>query len=135
MKIAVAAIACLGFAGCGHHSSAGGGSAPVRVTVRDFRISAPRSLPAGDHRFEVHNRGPDDHELIVVRTGDSRLPLRPDGVTADEEALEPVTAGALEPGEPGKRSLQVHLSPGHYELICNMSGHYLGGMHTPLVVQ
>ena len=31
--------------------------------------------------------------------------------------------------------LDVHLAPGRYKLLCNMSGHYLGGMHTALVVR
>ena len=37
--------------------------------------------------------------------------------------------GTLEPGSPGSiRGLKVDLRPGRYELLCNMSGHYLGGM-------
>jgi len=27
------------------------------------------------------------------------------------------------------------LEPGRYELLCNMAGHYLGGMRTELVVR
>jgi len=72
----------------------------------------------------------------VVRAHGSSLPLRADGLTVNEEALDPVVAGTLEPGDPGsRRGLQVHLVPGRYELFCNMSGHYLGGMHTDLVVR
>ena len=53
-----------------------------------------------------------------------------------EEKLDRVTAGALEPGHPGSnRKLRLHLAPGRYVLFCNMSGHYLGGMHTELVVE
>jgi len=71
-----------------------------------------------------------------VRARSSHLPLRPDGVTVDEEALERATVGVLEPGAPGSvRHLRVHLRPGRYMLICNMSGHFLGGMHTELVVR
>ena len=56
-------------------------------------------------------------------------------MTVDEEKLEPVIAGVLEAGEPGSvRKLRLHLAPGRYQLFCNMSGHYLGGMHTKLVV-
>ena len=107
----------------------------VRVTERDFRISAPKHVRAGDLLLSVRNRGPDAHELIVVRDRSSRLPLRRDGATVDEEKLEPVTAGALEPGHPhSTRELRLHLAPGTYELFCNMSGHYRGGMRTKLVV-
>jgi uncharacterized cupredoxin-like copper-binding protein len=44
--------------------------------------------------------------------------------------------GSLEPGASGDvRDLQVHLTSGRYVLFCNMSGHYLGGMHRVLVVR
>jgi uncharacterized cupredoxin-like copper-binding protein len=108
------------------------------VTERDFRISAPKRVPSGDLQVSVRNKGPDAHEFIVVRAGSSHLPLRPDGVTVDEEALDraKLTLDTLEPGEPGGvRRLRLHLAPGRYELICNMSGHYLGGMHTELTVR
>jgi uncharacterized cupredoxin-like copper-binding protein len=107
----------------------------MRVSERDFSISAPKRASAGDVVLQVHNTGPDDHELIVVRTADGRLPFRGDGVTVDEEALQRQEVGTLEPGEPGgTRELRVHLAPGRYVFFCNMSGHYLGGMHTELVV-
>ena len=109
---------------------------PLRVTERDFRISAKNVVSTSDLRLVVHNRGPDAHELIVVRARDLHLPLRADGSTVDEEALKRATVGVLEPGEPGSvRELLLHLRPGRYMLICNMSGHFLGGMHTELVVR
>ena len=75
------------------------------------------------------------HELIVVRTGNGRLPTRSDGTTINEEAVQHQEAGALEPGQPGAlRHLRLHLKPGRYELLCNMAGHYFGGMHARLQV-
>jgi uncharacterized cupredoxin-like copper-binding protein len=114
-----------------------GADAPVQhITERDFHIAAPKQLRAGVFRLLVYNRGPDAHELIVVREPGARLPLRRDRQTVDEEALERFQAGALEPGEPGEtRELRVRLSRGRYVLFCNMSGHYLGGMRTVLVVR
>jgi uncharacterized cupredoxin-like copper-binding protein len=130
------ALALLAVAGCG--ASRPQASTPptvLRVTEQDFRITAPKLSASGDLVLSVHNRGPDQHELIVVRERGSRLPLRRDGSTVSEEKLDPVTAGALEPGHPGStRKLRLHLAPGRYVLFCNMSGHYLGGMHTELVV-
>ncbi len=131
-------LACIGLlavAGCG------GGSAPaavrvVRITERDFHITAPRHVPAGRVRLEVANDGPDLHELIVVRDRSSRLPMRADGLTVDEDALDPETLGSLEPGAPGSmRGLTLQLRPGRYEIFCNMAGHYMGGMHAVLVVR
>jgi uncharacterized cupredoxin-like copper-binding protein len=104
------------------------------VVVRDFEISAPSRIAAGEVVFRVHNEGPDDHEMIVVHAA-SALPRRRDRVTINEDALESATVGALEPGEPGgTRDLRVRLTPGRYELFCNMGGHFLGGMHAIMTV-
>jgi uncharacterized cupredoxin-like copper-binding protein len=132
--VTLASLALLAFSGCGS-GGRDAGAQVVRVTERDFRISAPKHVRSGDLLLSVRNRGPDAHELIVVRDHSTRLPLRRDGSTVSEEKLEPVIAGALEPGHPHSvRKLRLHLAPGTYELFCNMSGHYLGGMHTKLVV-
>jgi uncharacterized cupredoxin-like copper-binding protein len=112
-----------------------GKGAQVRVTERDFHIAAPRTVAAGEIRFSVRNKGPDNHEFIVVREARSQPPLRPDGLTVDEDAVEKATPGALEPQPPGVSVLRVRLSPGRYKLLCNMAGHYMGGMHTTLVVR
>src|SRR2546423_14120566 len=134
LPLLLASLALLAVAGCGG-PKARSHAAVVRVTERDFRISAPKHVRSGDVLLSVRNRGPDAHELIVVRDPSTRLPLRRDGSTVSEEKLEPVIAGALEPGQPhSMRKLRLHLAPGTYELFCNMSGHYLGGMHTKLVV-
>jgi uncharacterized cupredoxin-like copper-binding protein len=134
MAVAIVALAVLLSAGCsggGEHA----GAPTLRVTERDFRITAPRHVAPGPVRLQVDNNGPDTHELIVVRKNGRRLPIRADGLTVDEEALKPDEAGGLEPGAPGaKRELGLHLARGRYELFCNMAGHYLGGMHTDLVV-
>jgi uncharacterized cupredoxin-like copper-binding protein len=110
--------------------------AVVAVTVRDFRIGAPRALPAGRVTLRVHNRGPDDHELLVVRHRRGALPLRGDGLTVDEDRIAGATVAMLEPGAPYEtRTLSVTLPPGRYDLFCNMSGHYLGGMHRRVTVR
>jgi uncharacterized cupredoxin-like copper-binding protein len=135
------ALLCLSvpvLSGCGVTGRAGAESAAhgLKIVERDFRIQAPRRVSAGDVRLSVYNDGPDMHELIVAREGASPLPLRHDGLTIDEDAVEPSIAGALEPGQPeSRRELNVHLRPGRYLLFCNMSGHYMGGMHTTLVVR
>jgi uncharacterized cupredoxin-like copper-binding protein len=108
----------------------------VRVVERDFHISVVHGrLTAGTVVFRVTNRGPDEHEFIVVRA-DQGLPLRPDGITLDEDALEKSIVGAIEPAPAGKTNiLRLSLKPGRYALVCNMFGHYMGGMHAPLVVR
>ena len=130
----LAALTLLG--GCAASHSGTPAGAIVHVTERDFRITAPASVPAGRVRLIVHNAGPDAHELLLIRARAGHLPLRSDGVTVDEEAMHRATVGALEPGAPGAtRELDVDLRPGSYALICNMAGHYLGGMEAAITVR
>jgi uncharacterized cupredoxin-like copper-binding protein len=122
--------------GCGATKSSAGGGTVVGVTERDFQITVSTShVPAGKIVFRAHNDGPDAHELIVVRSDGGRLRLRPDGMTVDEEGLAKWIVGSLEPGRSGvTRELRLRLAPGRYTLLCNMYGHYMGGMHSTLVV-
>jgi uncharacterized cupredoxin-like copper-binding protein len=110
------------------------GQPTVAVSERDFRISAPSRLPAGEVNLSITNRGPDAHELIVVRKSARRLPVSSDGVNIDEEGIESAEVGALEPADPGVRRLEVNLRPGTYVMFCNMSGHYRAGMQRTVVV-
>jgi hypothetical protein len=105
------------------------------VQVRDFAIKAPKRILAGAVVLRVSNAGPDTHELLLAREDGRKLPLRSDNLTVDEERLESRTIGALEGVQPDTRhSWTLVLQPGRYVLFCNMSGHYLGGMHRELVV-
>jgi uncharacterized cupredoxin-like copper-binding protein len=122
-------------AGCGSSGSAPAGPA-LRVTVRDFKIEAPRTARAGEVRIAVHNKGPDTHEVFIVRAEHDALPLRRDGITVDEAALEDDEVGEVEGTAPGATTVKTfHLAAGRYELICNMAGHYRGGMRRTLVVR
>jgi uncharacterized cupredoxin-like copper-binding protein len=132
----LAAVLAAALAGCGgaRRSSAPAGRR-VDVSERDFHIEAPTHLPAGRLVIRVHNEGPDQHELIVVPGAGSALPIRVDGVTVDEEAVEASEPGSLPPGEPGStRLLAVDLKPGRYVFFCNMEGHFMGGMHAEVTV-
>jgi uncharacterized cupredoxin-like copper-binding protein len=144
MRSAVVAMTALAAVCVGVFAVAGGaatGPTGARtqtfgISERDFHIAAPRTVPAGTMTLRVHNKGAESHELILVRVTGARLPLRRDGLSVDEEALEHQTAGELEPGQPGvTRRLKVRLTAGRYEFLCNMSGHYMGGMYSALVVR
>ena len=105
------------------------------MVERDFKISAPTHVAPGNATLIVRNNGPDTHELIVVRSNNARLPLRSDGLTVNEEALEQRTVLTIEgSASGGMKRAHVNLAPGRYVLFCNMAGHYLGGMHTELIV-
>jgi uncharacterized cupredoxin-like copper-binding protein len=108
----------------------------VRVQERDFRITLkPARVRAGTVRLVLHNKGPDTHELLIVRSDSAILPLRTDGLTVNEAAVDRQTVGVIEGKNSGStEEMVLHLKPGRYELFCNMAGHYLGGMHAELVV-
>jgi uncharacterized cupredoxin-like copper-binding protein len=133
LGLALGALALSGCAIDGSQKAAGQPS--VKVSERDFRISAPRRLPAGEVNLSVTNRGPDAHELIVVRKRGPRLPIRSDGITVNEEKLTSDEAGVLEPADPSVRRLKLDLHPGTYVLFCNMAGHYKAGMRRTVVVR
>ena len=129
---AVAAVSLLG-AGCGGSTKR---ALPVlRITERDFAILAPHVAPAGSVRLVLTNKGPVSHELLVAHATGDRLPLRADGFTIDEDAIEQRLVGALEPAGPGVRSLVLDLKPGRYLVFCNMAGHAEGGMLSSFVVR
>jgi hypothetical protein len=136
--VATALLAPVAVSGC---SSGQRGADPhasvLQVTERDFRIAAPAVVHSGEVHVAVHNEGPDTHELIFVRApAGGRLPLRPDGLTVDEDAVEKSTLGSVDGEQPGTHhQLDLHLAPGRYEMFCNMAGHYGGGMHATVLVQ
>ena len=131
------ALALLMFAsGCSEGTVAAPGRT-VAITILDFKlVASSHAVPAGPIRFTLHNRGPSTHEFVVVRSdrpADS-LPLLPDGLTVDEDASSIRVVDEDSDIPLGTTAvLDVRLTPGRYVLFCNLSGHYLGGMHLSLV--
>ena len=111
---------------------------PVDVLLEDFEVRRDAAfVPAGTVSFRLLGQGPTTHEFIVVRTDRSpdKLPLQPDGLTVNEEALgvELVDeADGLDIDD--RQTLDLRLAPGHYVMYCNLEGHYLGGMYAALTV-
>src|SRR3977135_1826971 len=101
IAVAIFAVALLAISGCAGGQPARAPGKEIRVAERDFKIAVARKkVPAGDYTLVVHNKGPDSHELIVIKAPTQRLPLRREGMTVDEGALEPFIPGLLEPEAP-----------------------------------
>jgi uncharacterized cupredoxin-like copper-binding protein len=133
--LAAAALSCVALAGCGESRASARAGRTIDVTEHDFHIEAPTRLAAGLYSIHIANDGATDHELIIAPTQNGSLPLRPDGLTVDEESVESSEPGSLEPGGPGaRRVLKVNLAPGRYVFFCNMEGHFMAGMHHEVVV-
>ena len=119
---------------CGHGVTVSG--TRVDASLHDFRIATSRTaVPSGTVTIVIHNRAPATHEFLVLRTdlAPEQLPIAADGLSVDETKVghagevSDVRAGTIE-------TLKLKLRPGRYVLICNLEGHYLGGMHRSLIV-
>ncbi|MFP3914900.1 MAG: hypothetical protein ACLFWM_08490 [Actinomycetota bacterium] len=121
------------------------GATVVDVDLTEFAIApAASEAPAGSVTFQIHNRGDEPHEVVVVRADSVEdLPMAEDG-SFDEDALgEDAFIGELEPITSGLTcSLTVDLTPGDYLLVCNiveeedgeLESHLAEGMVVPFTV-
>ena len=93
--------------------------------------------------LRVHNTGALTHEVVVVPLGPNQYPgqraIGADGKVDESaslgEASRTCDAGegdGIAAGTMGWTTL--NLSPGRYELLCNIAGHYGAGMYTELDV-
>ena len=95
-------------------SNAPAGAVPV--TLADFMITVPATLPAGQVSFAVTNAGPTPHQFTVEdATG------RAVGATAP---LAPQSSAVL----------TVRLTAGTYSYLCALPGHASLGMHGSFTV-
>jgi uncharacterized cupredoxin-like copper-binding protein len=94
-------------------------------------IPAPTSVPAGKVTFVVTNRGSMVHEMVVVPAPNGAAALKqPDGSAS--EAGSKGEVADLAAGATGR--LTVTLPAGKYALLCNLPGHFAGGMYADFTV-
>ncbi|WP_221629275.1 hypothetical protein [Humibacillus xanthopallidus] len=118
-----------------------GGTAPMGA--RMSLTAEPATVSSGQVSFVVDNRGWRTHELVVLPLAagagaGERVP-GPDGKVDESgslgEASSSCAAGAGEGIDSGAVGwVTLTLAPGHYELVCNLTNHYAGGMRQELVV-
>lgn len=103
----------------------------VAVSLSEMSILVSTNVaPAGEVTFQVKNAGELPHELVVVRTDLDAEELPVEDVLVVERGLNVVARTAhVNAGE--QVSLTVELTPGHYVLICNLSGHYEASQFGP----
>ena len=83
----------------------------LSVAASEFSLTLSRtSVPAGEVRVQLQNRGEDEHDLQVTRLANGR------------RWRLPVTA----PGDVSTRTLAMR--PGRYRLVCTLEGHEALGM-------
>ncbi len=118
-----------------------GGTAPLGAHM--MLRAAPATVPAGRVTFVATNMGWRTHELVILPLGagesaGQRIP-GPDGKIDEAgslgEASTTCGSGAgdgIQAGTAGWTTLT--LSPGRYELVCNLPNHYADGMHQEIAV-
>jgi uncharacterized cupredoxin-like copper-binding protein len=90
-------------------------AATVEVTLREYAVEMPHSLPAGPTTFLIHNEGKKTHSFKI------------EGPGIDEILTKPVPPQATD-------KLQVTLQPGEYKIYCPIGSHEAKGMTTKLAV-
>ena len=110
--------------------------ADMKAAIMGIGIN-PKSVPAGKVKFNVTNSSSTTvHEMIVAPIADENvvMPFNANDNKIDEEASHNLgEVSELEPGKSG--TLGVVMKPGKYLLYCNVSGHFMAGMWTVLVVK
>ena len=103
-------------------------------TPQEFSmVPSVTSEPAGPVTFTVTNGGTMVHEFVVVKTDTdaASLPTEADGSAKEDGSIGEI--GDMEPGS--TKSVTFNLKAGKYALICNLPGHYAGGMRADFTVQ
>lgn len=114
------------------HASAPALGHAVKASLTEMKITdSVAKVAAGKVVFTVTNNGSMTHEYVVLKTSQPAANLPLSGGRASEAGhvgeIGDLPAGAT-------KSLTLSLKPGHYSIICNLPGHYTGGMHTDLTV-
>jgi uncharacterized cupredoxin-like copper-binding protein len=132
---AMVALAAVGGAGLSAAALAVSGS-KVAVTAGkpgEFSLVPTGTPKAGTVTFTVANKGKLPHEMVVIRTNTvaGKLPTNKQGLASERGAVG--ETGDLKAG--ATKRLTLSLKKGKYALICNLPGHYRGGMYAGLVVK
>lgn len=109
-----------------------------------MRLTADHATaPHGTVSFLATNHGSVNHEMVLLPLPDRQIAgTRPIGgdATIDETGslAEASTTCGAGPGQgvlPGASSwVTATLTPGRYELVCNLPGHYAAGMYTQITI-
>ena len=105
----------------------------VKASLTEMKITdSVAKVAAGKVTFTVTNDGSVTHEYVVLKTSGPAAKLPVSGGRASETGH----VGEISDLKVGQtKALTLNLTPGHYSIICNLPGHYLGGMHTDLTVK
>jgi uncharacterized cupredoxin-like copper-binding protein len=109
----------------------------LSANLSEFKVGMTSAkAAAGTVTFTIKNTGAVMHEFVVIKSdlATDKLPATAEG-KVDEASTELSGIDEVEDIAPGATAtLKVDLAVGRYVLICNIPGHYTGGMRTALEV-
>ncbi len=152
LPVLLLAVALLALA-CGDNGDDGGSSPPatatgeaelfvdpdapiVNVELGEFFVTPDvAEIEAGPVTFSASNMGAIPHELVVIKTDTPVDELPVENARVDEDAAGE-EIGEIEEFDAGLALSETYdLEPGKYALICNIPGHYQGGMFVEFTVE
>ncbi|MEC5149007.1 sulfocyanin-like copper-binding protein [Cryobacterium sp. GrIS_2_6] len=128
----------------GDNGMMGGNTGNGMMSRGAMNLSLDRSsVSSGPVSFLATNDGSTSHELVILPLVDSHVAgsrsisgeYKIDETVSLGEASASCNAGegtGIAPGSAGWVTLD--LAPGRYEVVCNLPGHYAGGMYRELTV-
>jgi hypothetical protein len=137
--VPVALFLIVATVGCGADGNDGANatSNDITGTLHEWAVEVDAtSAAAGDVTFTVTNEGTIGHEFLVVKTDIAvgGIPLDGDHFAEPTDGIEVIN----EIGEFAKgttETLTVNLTPGTYQLVCNLPDHYEAGMSISFKVE
>jgi uncharacterized cupredoxin-like copper-binding protein len=123
---------------CSSGSSSGARSpdnAVVNVAEGEWRMTpSMTSMNGSKVSFVVVNKGKEDHEMVLLKTDKKAgaLPVESTGKVDETATGDNVGEVELKAGTTGAATF--NLEPGHYVMICNLTGHYKQGMSADFTV-
>ena len=106
----------------------------INVDLAEWSVRpAEASAEAGKVTFNARNVGEAPHELEVIATDTPAGDFPIEGAVAKVEGEEVGEVKGIDAGQ--SKVLEVDLEPGHYQLICNLPGHYEPGMYADFQVR
>lgn len=107
----------------------------VAATLSEFAVAVDHEkVAAGEVTFTANNTGAIPHELVVVKTDEAADALPVAEAKVNEDEVE-VIGRTAEIASGASEDLKLTLEAGNYVLICNIAGHYEGGMRTSFTVE
>lgn len=108
----------------------------VAMVMTDYKFAPDNvTVAAGKIPITQKNAGGVEHEFVILKTDKAADSFPVEGSQIDEDKAG-TNVGEIEDVQPGKsKTKSFDLKPGKYVYVCNLPGHYAGGMYGSLTVK